>query len=325
MFGKGLRGTAQAAVRRHWRIPAAAGAVALLAAGCGSSASKASGPITPNYQYAVSVLSTYGYQPPPGSMPEMGCTDQSYRHAVQDGLTFGTYNLQPYFYTGPNGQPEGFEYDLLHATLAYAGITKLHIVYAPFDTLIPALTANRIDMMPAHETPERRKVIGFTAPVYWYGPALLVAAGNPGHVTSYADLSKANVSVGVVTGSASSLYLQRVGKNAITYTDQTTEFASLTAGREDAVLDDAPDVASYLQAHPNPGFEVLHPPALPPATLQSLGYSDFEWGIRKGDCSLDMAISRSLAVLRAQGVVKTILERADMAGLAGTDIPGLTS
>jgi len=255
----------------------------------------------------------------------MACTDSSYANAVKNGVTYGTYNLPPYFYKSANGQTAGYEYQLLRATLDYAGITKLNIVYAPYDSLIPALTAGRIDMFPAHETPERLKVIGFTAPVYWYGPAIVSQPGNPGHVTTFADLSKPGVTVGVVTGSAAQLYMQRIGKKPITYTDQTTEFASLAAGREDVVLEDAPTVAEYFKTVPKSKLVILHAPPLSVATLTALGYSDFEWGIRKSECSLDLALSRALAVLRADGVVKTIIDRAGMAGLAGTDIPGLTS
>lgn len=280
-------------------------------------------PSTPDYATAVAGLKKWGWTPAPGSIPQLACSDNSYTNAVQNGLTYGTYSLKPYFYQGANGKPAGYEYDLLRATLDYAGIKNLKITYAPFDSLIPALTANRIDMMPAHETPERLKVIGFTAPVYWYGPGIVVKSSNPAHLRGYADLKKKGVTVGVVTGSAAQLYMQRVGGKVLTYKDQTSEFASLTAGRESAVLEDAPTIAQYLKIYKKSGLKVLKTAPLSPATLGALGYSDFEWGIRKSSCSLDLALSRSLAVLRAHGVVKAILDRAGMAGLAGTDIPGM--
>ena len=306
--------------------------LAVIAAGVGAlfgsgvlqaAASGSSVPPTPSYTQVAKDMKQWGFTPAPGSIPELACSDNSYANAVQNGVTYGTYSLKPYFYPGANGQPAGYEYDLLKAALNYAGITKIKIVYAPYDSLIPALTASRIDMFPAHETPERLKVIGFTAPVYWYGPGIVVPASNPAHITSYGGLTKAGVKVGVVTGSAAQLYMQRVHGSVVTYTSETDEFASLLAGRESAVLEDAPTIAAYFGAYPHAKLALVKTAPLDAATLAALGYSDFEWGIRKSECSLDLAVSRSLAVIRADGVVKTILQRAGMAGLAGTDVPGL--
>jgi ABC-type amino acid transport substrate-binding protein len=278
----------------------------------------------PTEQATIQAMQKWGWTPMAGSIPPFACTDDSYARAVRDGVTFGTYDLQPYLYKDANGAPAGYEWDLLKATLEYAGITKINMLYADYGTLLPGLRAKRLDLFPAHETPERLKLIQFTGPVYWYGPVIAVPAGNPANVKSYDDLVRSGVTVGVVSGSAAQLYMERVKGQIVPYKDQLLELASLADSRESAVLEDAPIIAAYLKAKPDAKIEVLTSVQLPPATLAELGYAYFRWGIRKEDCSLGLAISRALVEVRASGVVKAILEKSGMGDYAKVSIPGLS-
>jgi len=122
------------------------------------------------------------------------------------------------------------------------------------------------------------------------------------------------------------LYMQRIGKKTNHLYDQTTEFAE-PRGRpaEDVVLEDAPTVAEYFKTVPKSKLVILHAPPLSVATLSALGYSDFEWGIRKGECSLDLgAVSRARGS-RADGVVKTIIDPRRDGRIGRHRHPGLTS
>jgi polar amino acid transport system substrate-binding protein len=273
---------------------------------------------------AVQVAEQWGWTPAPGSIPPFACTDDSYANAVMNGVTYGTYDLQPYLYKTANGEPAGYEWDLVKAALNYVGITKINVLYADYGTLLPGLIAKRLDLFPAHETPERLKLIQFTGPVYWYGPVIAVPAGNPANIKTYDDLVRPNVTVGVVSGSAAQLYMERVHGHIVPYTDSLLELASLADAREPAILEDAPIVAAYLRAKPNAKIQVLTAAQLPPATLAELGYAYFRWGIRKSDCSLGLAISRGLLDLRAHGVVKKILQKSGMGDYSKVSIPGLS-
>lgn len=308
-------------------LSVATAATLIAATGCssssGRSASAAAGAPTINRAAAASAVSQYGWTPMPGHDPQFACTDDSYSRAVRDGITYGTYSLAPYFDKSPSGAPEGFEWDLLKTTMNYIGVTKINISYANFDTLIPAIKSHRIDMMPAHETPERLKIIGFTGPVYWYGPVIVVPKGNPAHISSYADLAKHGVTVGVVKGSSAQLYMNNIHGSIVAYDNQGSELQSLAAHREAAVLEDAPTVAQFLKDSPGAPVQPLTSIQLDPATLATLGYAYFEWGLSKDACSLNLAVSRALSDLRANGVVDKILARDGLAGLARTNIPGL--
>ncbi len=272
---------------------------------------------------AVQAMEQWGWTPRPGSIPPFACTDDSYANAVRDGVTFGTYDLQPYLYKTASGEPAGYEWDLLKATLNYAGISKIKLLYADYGTLLPGLVAKRLDLFPAHETPERLKLVQFTGPVYWYGPVIAVPAGNPAKIQTYDDLVRPDVTVGVVSGSAAQLYMERVHGHIVPYNDSLLELASLAESRESAILEDAPIVAAYLKSKPNEKIQVLTSVQLPPTTLAELGYAYFRWGIRKEDCSLGLAISRALLEVRTHGVVKNILQKSGMGDYAKVNIPGL--
>jgi polar amino acid transport system substrate-binding protein len=305
-------GTGRCVAMLAWLL----GAVALVSPG-GPAAAQ-----TPNP--AEKAMEQWGWTPMPGSTPPFSCTDDSYARAVKDGVTFGTYNLQPYLYKAENGDPQGLEWELLKATLSYAGITNIKLLYAEYGTLLPGLQAKRLDLFPAHETPERLKLIQFTGPVYWYGPVIAVPTGNPAKIQSYDDLVKPDVTVGVVKGSAAQLYVERVHGHIVPYADELLELASLADGRESAVLEDAPIIAQYLKSKPNAKIEALTTVQLPATTLADLGYSYFRWGIRKEDCSLGLAISRALIEVRANGVVRNILQKSGMGEYAKVSVPGLS-
>jgi polar amino acid transport system substrate-binding protein len=291
--------------------------------GSGSGSAKASVTLGPAQVAAQQGLKKYGWAPLDGAVPNMACTDDSYARAVKNGVTYGTYDLHPYSYLDPASKSmKGNEWDILVAALNYAGITKVRQQFAPFDSLIPAITAGRIDLMPGHETPERLKVIKFSAPVYWYGPAIAVKKGNPAHIRSYADLLRKGVTVGVVSGSSAEIYMHEKKGKAIPYKDQNTEFASLAAGRETAILDDAPPIAEYMGSKPSSGIELLADVQLDASTLATLGYGYFRFGINKNACSLNAALSRGLAEIRANGVLKEILKRDGLGQAAAVSIPG---
>ena len=115
--------------------------------------------------------------------------------------------------------------------------------------------------------------------------------------------------------------MERVNGHIVPYTGGLLELASLADSRESAILEDAPVVAAYLKSKPDSKIQVLSSVQLPPATLAALGYSCFRWGIRKEDCSLGLAISRALLEVRANGVVRNILEKSGMGDYASICSP----
>jgi polar amino acid transport system substrate-binding protein len=298
--------------RRAITTTLAALAVAGLTAGCSSAGTKSgaqagSGGSTVHATPDSSYLKDLGWQPMDNSLTNFACTDDSYAKAVKNGLKLGIYSAAPYEYMD-NGKPAGLDWDINMAVLKYIGVTKYQTVTLPWDGMIPALKSSRIDVITGniHQTAERLKNMAFTAPAWWYGSSLLVQKNNPGHITSWKDLTKPGVKVGVVNGSQSQSYLNGIKAQSVAYEDANSEFASLVAGREAVVVDDSPKEAAYILAHPESNLQILSAPDLPPADLIA-NYA--RYGVRPSDCTLNAAYSRALSELRDHGVIPKILAK----------------
>lgn len=299
---------------RRLRFVASAAALVVaiaLTGGCTSGQSGGNGlsggkvSATPDSEY----LKKLGWQPMDNSLPNLACTDDSYANAVKSGVKLGIYSAAPYEYIDSRTKkPAGLDWDINMAVLKYLGITKYTTVTLQWEGMIPALNSKRIDVITGniHETSDRLQNMAFTAPAWWYGSALMVPKGNPGHITSWKDLTRHDVKVGVVNGSQSQEYLRGIKANAIAYQDANSEFASLVAHREDVIVDDSPKEAAYIQANPKSGLTVLHTSDMPPADLLA-NYA--RYGVRKSDCTLNGAYSRALSELRDHGVITKILQK----------------
>ncbi|HET7388247.1 MAG TPA: transporter substrate-binding domain-containing protein [Nocardioidaceae bacterium] len=257
----------------------------------------------------VAYLKKLGWEPMDNSLTNLACTDDSYAKAVNSGITLGIYTAAPYEYIdNDTKKPAGLDWDINMAVLKYLGITKYKTVTLQWDGMIPALNSGRIDVITGniHQTDDRLKNMAFTSPAWWYGSSLMVPKGNPGNITTWKDLTRDGVKVGVVNGSQSQEYLRGIGADIVSYQDANSEFASLVAGREDVIVDDSPKEAAYIQANPGSGLTILHTPDVPPATLLA-NYA--RYGVRKSDCTLNAAYSRALSELRGHGVVTKILKK----------------
>ncbi len=166
------------------------------------------------------------------------CGDPSFQKAVTDGITIGISPSPPFTSINPNTQKaEGLEVELNEAALAWMGVTKINSEIMPFGQLISALLAKRIDAVAAiHVTPDRLKVISFSGPAYWYGPALLVKKGNPDGITSFDALK--GKKIGAIAGSAADEYLRTVGAEVVPFQTDAEEFSAVSTGRVSAILED---------------------------------------------------------------------------------------
>jgi polar amino acid transport system substrate-binding protein len=112
----------------------------------------------------------------------------------------------PFNFTGPDGNPAGFNVDLARALCDEIKVTCT-IQMRRFETLVDALTSNRGDAIIASlaVTPELRKRVDFTDP-YYRPPARFVSRRDaviPEVRPEYLEGKK----VGVIAGSAHEAYL----------------------------------------------------------------------------------------------------------------------
>ena len=238
------------------------------------------------------------------------CGDQSYQKAIKEGLTLGISPSPPYTYLEPgNNKAGGIDVEINEAALKWMGVTKLNYLVMPFGQLIPALLAKRIDVLTSniHITAERTKVISFTGPAWYYGPAILVAKGNPLKILSFQDLK--GKKVGINAGSASENRLKAYGITPTTFfqTD-AEEFAAAAANRVDAIVDDDIKISEYLRANPSAPLQMIQAPN--PGGLDytkgGIGYN--RYGVRKEDCTLRVAFTQALAEMYGNGLILNILK-----------------
>ncbi len=263
------------------------------------------------FSMAVPAHATRANSQFPSIAPNFACTDNSYQQAAKNGITLGISPDNPTTYLDPKSkQPTGIDWDINVAALQWAGIKTIHYQIMPFPSLIPALLSRRIDVIAddIHETPERNKVISFSGPGWWYGPSLIVQKGNPGKITSYADLKRSGVVVGVNTGSASDEYMTHLGIKPIEFAENTGEFLSVIQGKVTVILEDDPKYSAFLKQNPGANIQELNIP--PPSDLiQTYGYSYARFGLRMADCTLNFAYSRALSELRDDGTIGAILQK----------------
>lgn len=280
----------------------------IILSGCGGGTSSGNASVTAHYDTAA--VAKWGWNPQPNPLPSLVCTDNSYANAIKNGVTSGIESAAPYSYIDPKTkQAAGIDVDIVNTALNLIGVTKLKTVVLPFDSLIPALLSNRIDIMAAdvHATQARVAEVAFSGPAWWYGPAMVVQKGNPSHITSYADLLKPSVTVGTIDGSVNQDYLTSVhAPHVTTFKDYDTEFTALEARRFPVALEDPITTASFIKANPSSNLQLVQAP-VPSAFITTLGFSYARYAFRKQDCQLNAAFSRALAEMRANGVVLNIL------------------
>lgn len=247
---------------------------------------------------------------PRPNVPDFACTDTSYADAVANGITLGISPDFPYTYLSESNEPEGIDVAINNAVLDLIGITDVTYEIMPWGSLIPALEAGQVDIIAdnIHETPDRLEIIAFTGPAWWYGPALIVTEDNPDNIQSYDDLTRDGVTVGAVAGSAAAEYLNFIGAEAVTFQDNTAEFAAAEQGRVSVILEDDTKFAAYALQNDSTNLVVLDVDA-PEILLTEYGYSYARYGLRQSDCTLNFAYSRALAEMRGNGQIGQILEQ----------------
>ncbi|HEX8012492.1 MAG TPA: ABC transporter substrate-binding protein [Casimicrobiaceae bacterium] len=198
---------------------------------------------------------------------------------------------------------QGAMIDLIAAVARDAGF-KINIQATPYRGLIPALTANTIDIIAAAMliTAPRGAVIAFSEPVFAYPEGLVANIEDKTPYRTLADL-KGQV-VGAQERTVYAEFLKRFGGFA-----EVKLFASLadvllnvSRGRIKAGFGDAP-ILKYELAQ-NVSLRAKLVPTYEPQLTANIGI-----GVRKTDSELLKKINASLAKLRADGTVDEILAK----------------
>jgi len=188
-----------------------------------------------------------------GSLAAAGTAGAS--HHATAGTSFkycDNPTFPPMENTTKGGKPDGFDIDLANALAAHTG-GKATFVFSSFSGLLPALGAKRCDVVISGVfiTPDRTKQ--FPAVSYMHSHrALIVAGGNPKHITSPNALK--GMSVAVQAGTKYEQYLKtlksKLGFTLNSYPGDTDAIGQILIGRADAVLSQDTSAAYAMSKHP---------------------------------------------------------------------------
>ena len=147
--------------------------------------------------------------------------------------------------------------------------------------VIPALLSKRIDVIASniHYTPAQIKVVSFTGPAWWYGPAIIVRKGNPDGITSFEGLK--DKTVGAMVGTAADEYLHHVGATVVPFRNNPEDVVALADCRVPIVMDDDVKFIAYHKANPDAPLEMVPNVTVPDELIFKYGYGYARYALRK--------------------------------------------
>ena len=223
-------------------------------------------------------------------------------------LTWGVAATFPPFESMVDGKMVGFDVDMVEAMTA-----KMKLTSVPsgidFKGLIPAILGGRIDAIVSamYINPERSQVIDFI-PYLKVGNQLLVAKGNPAHITSQDDLCghKIVVPVGTVyekEAQAHAADCDKAGKPALTIMSLTSTAVGALAikeGRAEVLIASTPTCAALIKESPD-AFETAGP-VFENSTLLGIGVS-------KDKPALKEALDTAFKAIVADHVITDLIKK----------------
>ncbi len=226
----------------------------------------------------------------------------------------------PLEYFDANGNPTGSDIDLVTEIANRLGL-QIQIVNSVFDTIIPAVTGGKCDiiMSDMNITADRVKQVDFI-PYQAFGQAFLVPTGNPGNLQAELDLC--GKKIGAETGTTEVDYVNGTGDYSSTgglkkkctdagktaptmqvYQKDSDGVLALAAKTIDVYFEDTPVVAYYAQQQP--GQFMIAP--IPQLNSIKVGI-----GVPKTNTGLRDAIKTALLSMIQDGTYLTILKKYDV-------------
>ncbi len=218
-------------------------------------------------------------------------------------LVLGTDpTFQPFEFKGADGRIQGFDIDVAGAVAKDLGV-KLQIQAVGFGALMPqAVTSGRVDlaMSGITITPERAKVVSFSAPYYRSAQVFIVRTGNPGKFAWPADIKGKVIGVQAnTTGQfAAEETLKPKGAVIKVYDDFAGGLADVRAGRIAALIGDAPTVSDLGRRLPGQFAQAG----------QALVAEDYGAVFKKGS-DLAAAADKTLARMKKTGEYQKLLDK----------------
>jgi polar amino acid transport system substrate-binding protein len=307
-------------ILRGGAVAASVALTAVALAACGPSTTPSSGSATTATTAAASTTASSAAPAAVASLHAM--LPASIRSAGK--VTVGTNAPFPPFemFKSPTDQTVvGLEPDIGHLIGDVLGVT-FDFEQQPFDGLIPGLQSGKYQVLMAglSDTTQREQVVTMID-YNSSGQGLLVAAGNPDHLSNL--LSLCGHTVAVQSGSnqvqlvtQENRQCSKAGKSPeklLQLPDYNDLLLAITTGKAQAVLNTLPTIGYSLKTSTNASqFQLLHDPKAPN------GYDPAPGAIAvpKGDKVLANAIVGALQVLQKDGRYRATLAKWGVGDIA---------
>jgi polar amino acid transport system substrate-binding protein len=199
-----------------------------------------------------------------------------------DSIRIGFAAEPPFAYPGDGNTPLGFANAIALGVLEKMGYTDITPVVTDWGGMIPALIANRVDIVTGgmYILEERCANVAFSEPIGRFGDAFIVAKGNPKALNNYQDVAASGATLAVVAGHNTLPAARREGvveRNIMSVPGVTELLAAVTSGRADAGALPALS-ANRMAALNSDSIDVTDQADLPEWTLNWIGL-----GFRKSD------------------------------------------
>lgn len=233
--------------------------------------------------------------------------DGSYQKYLKGGIRLGLIEYYPVNYTDKaTGKRTGWNSDLVLAALDRCGITKIDFVEGPWESMVPGLQSGRFDLLASdvHVTPERVKVIDFSAPVFWYGDIMVVQKGNPAGLSTWQSLAGKTVGTELGVTYTDWLKARTDLKGLQVYKDDQTGTADLISGRIDAYIGADTNYIGFLSQNKNLPVEIVS------SYIPQSDLSDWtRFGFRQEDKDMNNVFSRAINEMFIDGTTLAILKK----------------
>lgn len=213
------------------------------------------------------------------------------RGVLRVGLESG---YMPFEMKDKSGKVIGFDVDMAMHMAEAMGV-ELRLVETPWEEVIPALLADKFDIIMSGMTitPQRNLRVSFAEPYLVVGQTILLRKALEGKIASYKDLNDAQYTLATKQGVTAEHAIQKYMPKAKLqlYPTEADAVAAVVTGKVDAFVYDLPfNAIHYSQRRNQLAFLDT------PFTYEPLG-----WAIRKGDPDFLNWLNNFLAQAKGDG------------------------
>jgi polar amino acid transport system substrate-binding protein len=224
-------------------------------------------------------------------------------HVLAAGIKVGVSGDYPPLIYKQDGRLVGIEADNAKAVGDILG-QPMTLVEMPFEELIPALQAGKIDviMTGMSITPERSKQVTFTEPYMEIGQMAIMSTSKVGLYSQPWSIYREGVRIGVEPGTTGAEFAANKLPDAEVsfFADSEAAFAGLRRDEIDLYIHDAPTSWQLATSDGNSDLISLYKP---------LTSEQLAWAVRKDDPAMAEALNQALRTLKNNGALRYIFNR----------------